>query len=56
MQNTQKERMAGKSATVNNRDDLIRTRETTRVQAAFPTGNGLPNLFTKTITTKVKNV
>jgi hypothetical protein len=33
--------MAGKSATVNNKDDLIQTEGTTRVQAAFLTKNGL---------------
>lgn len=33
--------MAGKSATANNKDDLIQTEGTTRVQATFLTKNGL---------------
>lgn len=41
MLNTHKDWMAGKSATVNNKDDLIQTEGTTRVQAAFLTKNGL---------------
>lgn len=41
MLNTHKDWMAGKSATVNNKDDLIQTEGTTRVQATFLTKNGL---------------
>jgi len=41
MLNTHKDWMAGKSATANNKDDLIQTEGTTRVQAAFLTKNGL---------------
>ena len=33
--------MAGKRATANNKDDLIQTEGTTRVQVAFLTKNGL---------------
>lgn len=41
MLNTHKDWMAGKSATANNKDDLIQTEGTTRVQATFLTKNGL---------------
>ncbi|WP_195281099.1 hypothetical protein [Parabacteroides johnsonii] len=48
MLNTHKDWMAGKSATVNNKDDLIQTEGTAREQAAFLTKNGLQiNLQTK---------
>ena len=41
MLTTHKDWMAGKSAPANNKDDLIQTEGTTRVQVAFLTKNGL---------------
>ena len=41
MLNTHKDWMAGKSATANNKDDLIQTEGTTRGQVAFLTKNGV---------------
>lgn len=54
MLNTHKDWMAGKSATVNNKDDLIQTEGTTRVQATFLTGNRLQIYLQKQLLQKSK--
>ena len=47
--------MAGKSATANNKDDLIRDGRNDEVQVAFLTKNGLQIILqTEHITTNVK--